>query len=1264
MTNTKLHTILGAGLLALTIPLCLAAQDGTSEKNSDNYRLLFKSKSAKTLVSTARTAAFSGATDTLRVIAFRVGFNGGTRDTSTITTGTGQFGVFDEADEVKGYGSDTIYTYDNLPHDKTYFENQLEFVKDYFGTVSRGKLTLQYEVYPAEKDGAYYVPHTIAHYSPGSKKDRESWDEFYERKTIGLMNFVKDAFEQVSAEASLFATLSRDSATGIVRDDTGRKVVFLFFHAGASYLTDGGEQGALGQDTPSDMIDAFVTADWFRFYKDSLGLSDNGIYVRSGTDSVLVDEIMLVSETSNQDELNWGIHGIIVNQIARQIGIPDLWSTATGISGIGAFCIMDFAGYSAGYGFVPPWPSAWVRLFMGWDTPVIADPRNPGSFRLRAVSNASSDSDTTLLMVPINDHEYFLIENRQRDLTGKGEVFQYDTTEDTDVPYIATYPYNVELDSVVVRTSSESNAIMEVTNYDVSLPASGILVWHVDERVIQERIELNMVNADSSYRGISLVEADGITDLGVQFIDIFSQAAYDYGGADDIFPHKKITDDRKQSFVVDSLGPFTRPSTRSNDGGHSYITLGITPVSDNPATELAFVRNHFVENFVDSVFEISVKWTAPDAPANEAQKQVQPILSDGWPRQVLPDSAFFEPVVCNVYKVDATRELVLFAENGAMHILSLDTALTEGLGSSLDSVAVSGVAFNDSLSSTTPVTAGLGWNKVYYSTVPAKVRSFPSVIGDRVYLPAGSSVFILDSVSAPNPSTLPDTSLTAAWREMPLPAVPSSYVAKLIGEQWAIGCRGGLVFFSDTTEIDTGSVVLGSASAVSAIAALKGEPNTAVAITDNGRLYILQKQTGILDSVDIKGGIGPYSLVTGDIDNDQANEILISDSRQGVWCFDRDLSPAPEWENKPVEWASVYTYTETEADKARSRKPVNTSAPSLADINNDGALEILVGGTNGIYALNGNGVLVDQWPAYLDNRFWFYRKSINVSPVILKQTDGASLVLFGAPTGERETYTFFEIDSTNKQKTKVFFTRDDGTVDSIGQLSSSLVDTLLTLGDSLVPDYIIPGGLLDARDSRAQRPDFLNESLQPFIKSERQSFWPFTIGSAPASAPVLCDPDNDNTIDIFMVSDRGWVYRWELRNAMSLDSAFWRQTGYDGSRGFAYLGKLGDLSGTEDKPLSFYSYPNPTNGASSVQFRFQFGGPAKDVRLDVFTYTGYHVYSWQPAKDAYLKNWNAVHELPEEIPLRKYGPGVYRCRMEATVNGKKEVQFWKMAVVK
>ena len=147
------------------------------------------------------------------------------------------------------------------------------------------------------------------------------------------------------------------------------KTVFLIFHAGASYLTDGGADGSTGRNTPSDMIDAFIDRSWFDHVRRQPETFDRpAVKVKGASgDSIAISELMLCSETSNQDGLNWGIQGILANQMARQLGIPDLFSTSSGASAIGAFCIMDFAGYSAGNGFIPPYPSAWVRAFVGWD---------------------------------------------------------------------------------------------------------------------------------------------------------------------------------------------------------------------------------------------------------------------------------------------------------------------------------------------------------------------------------------------------------------------------------------------------------------------------------------------------------------------------------------------------------------------------------------------------------------------------------------------------------------------------------------------------------------------------------------------------------------------------------------------------------------------------------------------------------------------------------------------------------------------------------
>ncbi|MBD3240109.1 MAG: hypothetical protein GF331_05945, partial [Chitinivibrionales bacterium] len=485
---------------------------------------------------------------TLHIVAFMVEFNGGQPDSTDATTGTGLFNIWElgtgTANDVEEAGYydyyDGKYAYDNLDHYQDYFARQFDYAKTYYERVSNGRFRVEYDIFPREYGTAYHVDKPMASYSPGGKYPKESWDEYYLRRTEALMQFIVDAVgaaaTQQGAEGNPFELVASIDADGTPRDSAGNPIGFMVIHAGASYLTDGGENGVYGADSPSDMIDAFISPDFFTYFRDELSFdssgSELGVRVQTGNGEMLVNEVMMLCETSNQDGLNWGIHGILINQIARQIGLPDLFSTSSGISGIGAFCIMDFAGYSAAKGFVPPWPSAWVRAFMGWDKPRVAPMGESGSYRVKALGTDSVGArDTTILLVPINDHEYFLIENRQRNPERRSGVFEYDTTED-GVRHLASYPYNTNISAIVADSSGRdsANTILDVYHYDIGLPASGVLVWHIDEEVIRRRLQTNLVNADSLYRGISLVEADGIEDLGIQFEDAFYQAAFDWGG--------------------------------------------------------------------------------------------------------------------------------------------------------------------------------------------------------------------------------------------------------------------------------------------------------------------------------------------------------------------------------------------------------------------------------------------------------------------------------------------------------------------------------------------------------------------------------------------------------------------------------------------------------------------------------------------------------------------------------------------------------------
>ncbi len=1162
--------------------------------------------------------------DIIHIIAIRVEFDSSHADNNPNTTGDGLFGVKHDQQEQKYYLKDSVYHFDSLPHDYAYFANQLRFLKNYYSTVSRGNLQIEYTVYPPlGNDVMYNVPNPMSYYSPGNKEPSESWDDYYARKTVGLMRFVKDAVKSADVKNGPFYGLKNNN--GIIVDSAGHKTVFMIIHAGASFLTDGGSQGSAARNTPSDMIDVFVTNQFFNYFKDTLRLKVPGIEVStSGTDSLLIDEIMMSSETSNQDGLNFGIHGIMVNQLARQLGIPDLYSTTSGMTAVGGFCIMDPYGYSAANGFIPPWPSAWVRAFMGWDTPQMIGIGQSNISNVKAI-NIAGKNDTSILQVPLNDHEYYLIENRQRNLSADASIFNWDTLRGShDTMVISSgLPVNLKSSKVVDSVVGPSNVIVSAANYDVGIPASGILVWHIDENVIRDRLYNDLLNADSNFKAVSLVEADGIMDLGIMGRDLFYQPVFDFGGAEDVFPHRTISDTGTK--LIDSMDQWSRPSTHANDGGQTYLKLKFSPLNaSTKQIEISKIYGNLVQDFSNESFSIAVNWN---------------YLAKGWPKHALPEP-LFEP---SVFGSSSTKKFSVLSASGRFYAFASDTSTVKSIKSK-DSFypflasRVPGKYTNSSFSSDT-----ISKIPISYDSIPG-VFTFGTTIDDSLIVPSKTKRLFTISSTGYN-SILIDSTANAIFKQQ-----PSTNVCKLLSptNKWAIGCDSGFIAIGNIGDYKSVSSSIdlqpgeSQRSPVNALAVLPRRPESMVCIQSNGRLSICSiPDLKTTRSVSIKNGFPPYSIVSGDIDRDSAPEIIVSDSRKGIIVYKEDLTIAPGW-------------TEFPDTSVRSKSSINLVPVSLSDINGDGFLDIIYGDVQGVYALNYKGVSLTGWPYQLDNRF--FRGNVTCAPVILKKGKDP-LVIYQSPTGENETFEIDKIRSYDKSKGMISFVRKDGTTDTITGLTSSYIDSALAFGDSLVTPVVLPGGFVDAIDKNGKRP------LKTIGSNQLFSDWPLSVGGGIGTSPLVVDFDNTNNLDLFSVSNNGLIYRWKLDKSVIGDSVIWQEAGFDGSRPFAYLKDLPGMTVTETAPITFFSYPNPTNSRGFdgkwVWFKYKFNGPASNVRLDVFSLSGLHILS----KTGLSGSYPDYNELPP-VSLATFGPGVYRCRLAADIAGKKYVQYWKMAVIK
>jgi immune inhibitor A len=187
--------------------------------------------------------------------------------------------------------------------------------------------------------------------------------------------------------------------------------------------------------------------------------------------------------------------GVCAHELGHLLfGFPDLYDTDGTSEGIGNWCLMA-AGSWGGGGDTPSHPCAWCKANQGW---------------------VSIDNRTTNAVVSIHDvkdahtvyrlwkdgaagNEYFLVENRQQ------------------------------------------------VGFDASLPASGLMLWHVDEA--------QPGNTDENHYKVAMMQADGKRDMEVH---------HSRGDAGDPYPG---------SSGNASFNNTSTPNSKSYAGANTCVTV-------------------------------------------------------------------------------------------------------------------------------------------------------------------------------------------------------------------------------------------------------------------------------------------------------------------------------------------------------------------------------------------------------------------------------------------------------------------------------------------------------------------------------------------------------------------------------------------------------------------------------------------------------------------------------------------------------------------
>jgi immune inhibitor A len=187
--------------------------------------------------------------------------------------------------------------------------------------------------------------------------------------------------------------------------------------------------------------------------------------------------------------------GVFSHEFGHVLGLPDLYDTSYRSSGVGNWCLMGGGSWGGG-GNTPTRMSCWCLSQLGWIKPKVV---KAASALTLSTLEADPSACYRLWTGGKTGTEYFLVENRQP------------------------------------------------TGRDVSVPGSGLAVWHIDET--------QTGNTNPLAYEVGLVQADGKRDL---------EFGRNQGDAGDLFPG---------SAGVKAISDSSTPSTRANDGTATGVAL-------------------------------------------------------------------------------------------------------------------------------------------------------------------------------------------------------------------------------------------------------------------------------------------------------------------------------------------------------------------------------------------------------------------------------------------------------------------------------------------------------------------------------------------------------------------------------------------------------------------------------------------------------------------------------------------------------------------
>jgi M6 family metalloprotease-like protein len=463
------------------------------------------------------TMAKSRTSNREKLLVILVDFQEETTDDPN-TTGNGKFMLQPDPSYLYSIGAP--------PHNREYFEANLEAMRYYYLAVSAEGYNLKYDVYPRNKP-AYTLPHPMGYYNPPGA----SSELFVNR----MEEYFKTAFEIADHDDPEI--------------DFSAYGNYMIIHAGSDWQHD------IAGDTPSDIPSFFI-----RVGSGKEAVVDNGsvsIEHACNVPSTIAQDFTVTESSRGSVHSGYGaLNAVLVHEFGHSLGMVDLYDVYSYRPMVGMFDIMDSGGSGILVdslpngdlvfveGALPALPGPFSRNLMFKDYYLekgyykeYPDYRmfEPLSLATPDAKQSGNEITPHTYRVPLNDKEYLLVENRSVDPDNDGGTALYGTLDSRVVLYPTPFD-----DPTNTPTYEYDYLLPSFIKADGSAVGAGMLVWHVNEEVIYDQghsyddgnwvsnFDSNTVNTDYFKRGVSVIEADGLNDLGSDYSMYWTGTPYEY----------------------------------------------------------------------------------------------------------------------------------------------------------------------------------------------------------------------------------------------------------------------------------------------------------------------------------------------------------------------------------------------------------------------------------------------------------------------------------------------------------------------------------------------------------------------------------------------------------------------------------------------------------------------------------------------------------------------------------------------------------------